>query len=361
MREKAILALREPGGRAGFPAACASGRAWSARAQGGRTLDMHRVTDRWRLGLALALCTTVLWSILPLALKVLLRSIDSFTITWVRLGLSGAVLAAVLAPGGLLSAKAGGLRPGRRAAGLIAIAAAGLCANYILYIMGLDRLTAGAAQVLIQLGPVFMMFGGVLIFRERIAPAQAAGAAVFVAGLLLFFNHRIEGILTSFTGYTAGMLLIIAAAITWAAYSMAQKQLLVSYSSASIMLVVYAVGAVAFLPLSKPADLLDLDALGAGLLLFCALNTLAAYGCFSEALNHWEASRVAAVLATVPVVTLFWQWAFSSLWPDLVDSEPVGFAGVAGAFMVVGGSLLVALWRGRRPAAPEPAAGGGSR
>ncbi len=313
---------------------------------------LHRASGRWRLGFALALCTALLWSVLPLALKDLLRQMDASTITWYRLSVSAVLLAAWLAPKGFVVRKGGAAAGTRRIAALMALAALGLCANYILYLMGLDRLTPGAAQVLIQLGPMFMVMGGVLVFREKLALPQKAGVAVFVLGLLLFFNLRLGDLASMPHAYAGGLALIVAAAFVWAVYSMAQKQLLVSYSSSSIMLAIYVFACAVFLPLSAPLDVLRLDAVGIGLLAFGALNTLAAYGCFAESLNHWEASRVGAVLTIVPLLTLFAQWAGNLLFPGHVESEPLNAAGAAGAAMVVVGSLLASLWRGAGKSQP---------
>ena len=96
---------------------------------------------------------------------------------------------------------------------------------------------------------------------------------------------------------TVGILLVVLSAVLWAAYALAQKQLLRSISSAQIMLGIYVGAVVLFLPTARPASLMELDGAGLALLAFCSLNTLVAYGSFAEALDHWEASRVSAVLA----------------------------------------------------------------
>ena len=45
-----------------------------------------------------------------------------------------------------------------------------------------------------------------------------------------------------------GVLLVIVAAITWAAYALAQKQLLMHFNSQQIMWFIYVAGAVCFMP-----------------------------------------------------------------------------------------------------------------
>jgi drug/metabolite transporter (DMT)-like permease len=47
-------------------------------------VDLHRTTGRWRLGVGLALVTSTIWGLLALALKVLVTTMDPFTVTWCR-------------------------------------------------------------------------------------------------------------------------------------------------------------------------------------------------------------------------------------------------------------------------------------
>ena len=209
--------------------------------------------------------------------------------------------------------------------------------NYILYLTGLDRLSAETAQTVIQLAPFLMMLGGIWIFKERLLLWQKIGAWTLVAGLLLFFNERLLTLLMQASTETFGVLLVIAAAITWAAYALAQKQLLVNYSSKQIMYLIYFAGALAFLPVSDLTPLLDFSVLQWGLLVFCCLNTVVAYGAFAEALAHWEASRVSATLALTPLVTFVAVAVAAWLWPDYVQAEEINALGYVGALVVVTG------------------------
>jgi drug/metabolite transporter (DMT)-like permease len=143
------------------------------------------------------------------------------------------------------------------------------------------------------------------------------------------------------------------AAVTWAVYGMAQKQLLRVLPSQHIMLVIYAGCAILYLPVASAGGLADLDATGWALLLFCALNTVVAYGCFSEALQHWEASRVSAVLALVPLATLGFQRLVVWWVPGFDPGPPLGPLAALGACTVVAGSLTTSLGAPSLPAAPE--------
>lgn len=312
---------------------------------------MHKTTGEWKLGLALALATAVLWGILPVALKLLLAVMDVYTITWYRF-LAAALLL------GLFLAKQGTLPPlsklSARGWGLLAIAILGLCGNYLFYLLGLNFVTPGAAQIVIQLAPMLLLLGGLVVFGERFVALQWAGFLILLLGMLLFFNHRLREILSNFDTYTIGILLVIIASITWAAYALAQKQLLRQLASEQIMVLIYVAGAVLFLPAADPASLLTLDGFGLFLLAFASLNTLLAYGAFAEALDHWEASRVSAVLAITPLLTLLFMFLIG-LATTRVVAEPVNVISIFGAMLVAVGSVVTALG-GRRAAKVSSAA-----
>lgn len=133
------------------------------------------------------------------------------------------------------------------------------------------------------------------------------------------------------------------AAAAWAVYALAQKQLLQRLPSSNAMLLIYCGCAVMFTPFATPRQLLTLSPLHLGMLLFCGLNTLVAYGAFAEALEHWEASRVSAVLTLTPLVTVASVWAVSSVFPTLIAPEHVTMLGLVGAVLVVSGSISIVL------------------
>lgn len=299
-------------------------------------------TGRWRLGFALALLTALMWGILPIALKALLDSMSALTITWYRFLAAGIALGAYL----VIRRK---LRPLRRrlaaGAGLLLVAAVCLCANYVIYLLGLARVSPNTAQIVIQLAPVLLLLGGVAVFRERFSRMQWIGLLVLVAGQALFFNRRLGELLSRLTDHTVGVLLILLSAVAWAVYGLVQKRLSRDLPSDVILTVLYLFGALALLAPATPGEVRGLGLPQVLLLVFCAANTLIAYGAFAEALNHWEVSRVSAVLSTTPLISVAGVWLGAMLMPSLVAPDPLNAGGMAGALLVVAGSMLAALGR----------------
>lgn len=318
---------------------------------------MHATSGRWKFGLGLALVTAVCWGLLPIALKIVLARMDAYTITWYRFAVSGVVLGLFLAWRRRLPRPASLTRRGWL---LFAVALAGLLGNYVLYLVSLEHTSPTAAQVLIQLAPMFLLFGGLLVFRERFAPLQWVGFAMLVGGLLLFFHDRLGEVFAFGTRLGFGVALMLLAAVSWAIYGLAQKQLLTQLASGQVLFLLYLGAVPLLLPVAHASQVLALDGTQLAMLAFCCANTVVAYGCFAEALEHWEVSRVSAVVTIAPLVTLAGMHVASRIWPGSVAAEGLTGPSIAGALLVVAGAMTTAIGARsisaeREPPNPQPA------
>lgn len=301
---------------------------------------MRTASGGWQTGFWMAFSTAVLWGLLPVALKYVLTGMDAYTITWWRFAVSLLGLGVFLLWRGQLPSM-------RKMAGaafvLLAIALVTLVGNYVLYLIALDHTTPSVAQVVIQLAPLLLLLGGVFVFRERFDPRQWIGFAVLVAGLLLFFNERLPLLLRPTEGLGLGVILMVAAAVAWAIYGLAQKQLLVHFTARQVLWMLYVGATVLLLPVARPAAIFELDGMQLGMLAFCCANTLVAYGAFGEALHHWDVSRVSAVLSIAPLVTIGTMWVLERSGIALVAPEGLNALAIIGALAVVAGSIVAAL------------------
>lgn len=313
--------------------------------------SLHQISGRSGLGLSLAVTTVALWSVLPIGLKIALGGLDAMTLTWIRFVAATTILGLLLRSRGAMPRLQ---RLGREDWPLMLVAAAGLSANYALYVLGLHHTNAATSQVVIQLAPMLFTLGGIFVFKESFAFTQWLGLAVLIAGLGLFSSDQIAHMASGLDRYYVGLAFIVGAAVSWAAYGLAQKQLLGRLGSAQIMLCLYAFGALVFTPLSAPSTLLEITPIQFAAVAFCTANMLVSYASFSEALAHVEASRVSAVLTIVPLGTLAAAHGLSAAAPAVFPPEPVSDLGVVGALLVVSGSMMAALGR-RQPKAAAPA------
>lgn len=295
-------------------------------------------TKKIPLGLFYSFITALMWSTLPIALKALLAVMDTMSITWYRF------CAAFLSVGGyVFLTKQVPTKESytKKVLGLLFVASFGLAGNYILYLQGLQLTTPAAAQTVIQLAPLFLLLSSIWIFRDPFTHRQKLGSLILTGGMGLFFHHRLLGLLQS--QYILGVALVILAAVVWVVYALAQRFLLRGWSVSVLMAQIYAVGVLLFLPAAHPASIVSLDTLGWGLLAFCAANTVVAYGCFGQAMQHWPAPRVSAVLALTPLLTIFFVYLVNIWVPNFVPTEPMDALNIAGALFVVLGSTITAL------------------
>jgi len=303
-------------------------------------MPLHQVSGRSRLGLALSLLTVLLWGFLAIALKIVLQELDPFTVTWFRFTVAGILLGGYLAVRRQLPT----LQQLRKVSWQVfLIALAGLSLNYILFLMGLGKTSANNAQVLTQLAPVMMGIASLTIFKEKYNYWQWGGVAVIICGLVLFSHEQLRSLVTTFDSYMWGNILLVLGSIVWAFYGLAQKQLLLNLPSTSVLLCLYLSAATLFTPMAHPERLMTLSGSHLAALIFCALNTLIAYGAFAAALEHWEASRVSVILTLAPIVTLAASAILPNFVPQLLSPSPLSFLGWLGAIAVVAGSMATSL------------------
>jgi drug/metabolite transporter (DMT)-like permease len=293
-------------------------------------------------GLILSLITAILWGVLPLFLTICLQVMDSATITVYRFASAALVVAVIL----LWRRRWPRISQFPKPTLVLALGATVmLVINYTLNVVGLKYLSPGSVQVLMQIAPFALMLGGVWFYREGFVPLQKWGALCLILGLALFFNQRLPQILASETENPIGILYIVIAAVTWSGYALCQKSLMKNMSAMQLTLVLYVLGTLMLLPFTELASLWHMNSVQFGALIFCCLNTLIAYGAFTEALRVWYASRVSAVIALAPLFTFITMAVAEKLYPDDFHQTEIGFWGYMGASIVILGSVMASLAR----------------
>ncbi|MGF1870887.1 DMT family transporter [Photobacterium indicum] len=291
-------------------------------------------------GMALALTTAVFWGALPIAMKQAVEVMDPFTIVWYRFVTASIGLGAWLFWRKQLPQVKSASLPD---IGLLLLGSIGLAGNFVLYNSALKFLDPSVVQVIIQLAPVILLLSSVWLFKEKLGVHQIIGVSCLVFGLLLFFNEKLVDLLTSFTGYTLGVLLAVVAALVWVVYALAQKCLLKQFSSPQILLMIYVICALMLMPMAQPEQLLLMDSRQLGMLMFCCINTLVGYGAFAEAMARWQASQVSAVITLAPLFTILFVDLASLIWPQFFVAADLNTLGYLGAMVVVSSAMFCAI------------------
>ncbi len=303
-------------------------------------MKLHQTTGNWRLGLGLSLITVILWGLVPVTLAVVVDKLDAYTINWFRFISAFILLGCYLVQQGNLprleQLKSIPIY-------LLPIATLGLIGNYIFFVMGLKITSPSHAEVLIQLAGIFLSLGGLLIFKEHYTRYQWMGVGILLTGFIGFFSEQLKAFGSDSDRYISGSLMLILAGLSWAIYALIQKQLLTKLESTHIMWIIYGVCGLFFGIFAKPQTLVELNPIEWAALIFCGLNTVIAYGAFAESLQHWEASRVSAILALAPIFTIAAMSLTAWFAPGLVVPEQITSLGLFGAILVVTGSMSISL------------------
>ena len=243
----------------------------------------------------------------------------------------------------ILAARTGMRLPRRRdLPGLALIGLVGISFYNIALGYGEMTIPAGTASLLIASTPVWMALFATLLFHERLSSLGWLGIALSFAG---------AAVIALGTGGALGVdpraLIVLAAAVASAAYSLGQKPFLARYSALECTAYAIWAGTVLLLPFA-PGLWAELRAAPAA-----ATLAIAYLGVVPAALGYvlwaWILARVPAATAgsflyLVPAAAALVAWAW-------LGEAPTPLA-VAGGVLVIGGVILVNRWgRARAPAA----------
>ena len=278
-------------------------------------------------------------------LKILIGSLDIYTIAWARFLTSVIILCPFVL-------RRQGVRSLLRLRGwpliLLAICTFASLTNFLSFMAALEYISPGTTQVLMQLAPMFMLLGSMLLFGESFNRAQWMGVAILLSGLALFFSPRRDEFLRDIESFSLGVLLVLISAFTWALYLLAQKQLLTTLSPERILFTIYLAGSVILFPLAQPGDIAALDGVHWILLGGSCVITVASFFTYAHAVAHVEASRAGVIFSLSPLIIFLMAWVFSRMLPGSIEPEPLTAVSITGALMVVAGSALGALGGARR-------------
>ncbi len=286
-------------------------------------------------GLLFSFTTVLFWGLIPIALKVSGGFADPITLTWLRFSVSGLiVLTWQWAHGRLHEFLHLNLKDWLK----LLFAGVFLIINYTCFAWGLNYLRPEAAQLGMQIAPLFLALGGMFLLKEKIAPMQWVCFVVLLLGLGIFFHPVFTGdyhgdISVLITGFT----IILVAAITWSAYALAQKSLYTKLNSSNILLGIYLFALVAMFPATHPSQLMTMSSTDVWIAIFCCLNTVIAYGSFAQALCYWETVQVSAVITLTPVAAFLLTelCVFLGWWSDIITPSHADTLSLLGMAVVI--------------------------
>ncbi len=188
---------------------------------------------------------------------------------------------------------------------IVAVSLAGVASFNTLVYMGLHHTTTTNALLLNSCIPVLIMFFGVLFYRQMLLPAQIGGLLLSMSGVLSIILHGEWGNLLAMQ-FNSGDLIVFAAMICWALYTLWMKTLPAEINRIGLMAVQIIIGLVALMPLwlwetasgaeivFSPAALLALAYVG-------LLPSVAAYLLYTMAVEKVGPVRTGLSVHLIPV------------------------------------------------------------
>jgi drug/metabolite transporter (DMT)-like permease len=294
-----------------------------------------------RQGLLMAAVATLLWGCLPVAMTFIVQRADAVTITWFRFGGAALALLAWLAWRGDLPGWST-LKQGRAMAWL-AGGTLGVLATYLLSTLAIRYLPADACTMIAQLNAAVLLILTWWVFGERVTARQWIGMAVLVGGLLLYARAGLAPILAGGSSALIGVALMLVNTLTWAGYACCQRLLRPTLSTSQSLALMFSASAILLTPLAHPSQLIALDRLGMGGLLYSTATTVLAYGSFAVAMSLAPTAAVGAVTSQGPFVTAA-AMALAAVWlpvGELPRVELSLWTCVALSLIVLGATLCV--------------------
>ncbi len=296
-------------------------------------------------GISWAIFTGVCWAVLAIGLKYALQFTHTGTIVWLRM-----LVAFLLLLGFLLVYRPPLVRKTFSGISITGILAGlFLAGNYFGYLHGLELSTANNAQIMIQMGPIFLLFAGVFYFHEELRWIQWLGIALAFTGFVFFNWDQVLIALGDQKGrYLLGNVWLMGAALIWAFYAILQKIMIQrGWNPQQVNLLLFGVATVVLTPLVTWSDFNGLSAFQWFVLFLLGLNSVVAYGAFAEALNLIPASHVSLIICCNPLLTILLMDLMTRYDVNFVSAEPVAWRGYLGAGLVVSGVAIAVSLRKR--------------
>jgi drug/metabolite transporter (DMT)-like permease len=290
------------------------------------TLGQTRTHSEGHLhGLIMAALTVVCWASAFPAIRIAVRAFGPLEVAFLR-AVAGAVVL-----GGIALAK-GVRRPGWR--DLIAFAGLGVV-GHSLYTatlsLGQTRIPAATASFLITSAPIWMVLIGRIVHHDKVTRWAMAGLAVSLSGVFLISLGR--GGALKINAYA---LIVLAAALLQAFYTMGQRPLLARYSGLEVVTYCVLFAVLGAAPWAGRAFVQFAHAPAGPR--FCVLflgvvPTAVGYWTWADANRHLPVSTAGSFLYLVPVMALAIGWVVLGEVPALLS--------LCGGTLVLGGVVMV--------------------
>ncbi len=219
---------------------------------------------------------------------------------------------------------------------LILLGLTGVFSYNVFFFMGLERIEASRASLIIANNPVFITLFSALIYRDRLPPAAILGILLSVTGAAVVIT-RGDPVQALQGGVGMGELLIFGCVMSWVAYSLIGKTVLTTLSPLSAVTWSSLIGLGALLPFAclegMSREVFRYSAATwIGILYLGLFGTVAGFVWYYRGIREIGPARASQFINLVPVSAI--------LLAALILHEPLSLSLLLGAALVLTGITL---------------------
>lgn len=291
-------------------------------------------------GVVCMLGVIVLWSIIPVLVKLLIPVFDPFTIAFLRLSQAAVVVLAAY------------ILRGRRLRDVQlrwwhAIGGVGVALNYALFALSLSYTTASAGVLVIQIQYVTLALLAAVVLHERLGARKVSGMLLVLGGVALIVALRGQASSLVAPAYARGNVLMLFSGVGWGVYALSNKALAPRLGTLSTLLPILTIGSGITGALAAWNFALLGTPTGGTLVIVLVLGmaaTGAAFMLMSKAMERLSAALVGTLTGVTPLTQI--------LLAHLVLGERLSWGlAVGGAVILTGVFAMVQAekWEARAP------------
>jgi len=311
----------------------------------------HRATPLLTSNDLLMLSVSLIWGINFSVLKVVLESMTPLAFNGLRFSLATAVMLIILVWRGE------SFRIARRdALPIFMLGVVGHTLYQVVFITGMARTTPANASLLMATSPIFVVIYGAVLGIERPNHWTWIGILLSFLGILLLIGG--SGGVSLGAAHLLGDLLVLIAAMLWAAYTTGSKPLLARYTPLKLTTLSMVAGAVPLVIICIPQlRAQDWGAVGpgawAGVFYSAIFSVVLAYLAWYTSVQRVGSARTAVYSNLTPVVAIIVAWV--ALGQALAPLQ------IVGALVVLTGVMVTRRGRIATIGSPRDAKGSTTR
>ncbi len=300
-----------------------------------------------RRGAVYGITAASIWGGVYVASDFVLRTIPPFTLLVIRIVIGGAILAAILK-----ASRQPLILPRRDALRLLGVGFVGFGVSLAAQFIGTKLATSVNGAVVTSAAPAFILLFATLILREPLNLTRIGAVAAASMGVLIVFDlSTLDLSSTTF----AGNIVLVIAALTWAAYSVLVRLVSANYSTLTISFYALMGGLI----LALPASVIELQTQPVGAITPMVILGILYLGVISTSLAMFLWNRAFALVeASAASLFFFAQPLVGVLLSSVLLHYPIKPQVIVGGALIIGGVLLSMQRSANQPASQQQTAEG---